>query len=62
MDVQIKSEREECALDMGQRSKPINAAGRDVQIKPTMEECVLVMGQRDMSMSANDAAMMDAQT
>ena len=37
-DAQIKAEREECALDMGQ--SPNDAVVKDVKVKPGREEYV----------------------
>jgi len=56
MGAQIKLEREECVLGMGQRKN--DAAVKDAQIKLRREECVLGMEQHGQR---SDAAAMDAQ-
>eukprot|EP00975_Prorocentrum_lima_P035093 7375109-Prorocentrum_lima.AAC.1 len=45
-DVQMWLSKEECVLDMGQRSHANSAAGKNAQIWFKKEECVLGMGHR----------------
>jgi len=59
MDAQIKSNREECALGMGQSQRSNNAAMEDAKIKSSMEECALGMAQSRNN--ANYVALRDAQ-
>jgi hypothetical protein len=49
----MEPSKEECALDMGQKSN--DAAVKDARIKLSREECALDMGQK-----SNDAAVKDA--
>ena len=53
-DVQIELPKEECALDMEQRSQKRDAALKDAQTKLRWEECAGGMGQRPNRVAVKD--------